>query len=91
MGAGMLSKDCEDCDGQGKIKEITDEIDYVRMKKTEAYQSARKRLNDKYPDLSKDEVEVMLDEAFDTQIAEQKTRRGRPKKIVDKELISYRE
>jgi hypothetical protein len=65
MGGGMIIKDCEECDGRGKIKKIDDEIDYLTMKQTKSYKSAKTRLQKKHPNLSEDEAEKMLDKAFE--------------------------
>lgn len=76
MGMGMMSQDCDNCDGSGKVFEHDDEIGYLTdtMKKTEGYQNAKERLMAKDENLSDEDAEKLLDEAFE----KEKPKRGRP-------------
>ena len=65
LGMGMMKRECLDCDGSGKIRFVSDEVAYLGMKQTEAYQNAKKRLQKNQPDLSDAEAESLLDEAFE--------------------------
>lgn len=65
MGGGMMMADCDNCDGEGKIRVVDDEIDFLTMKQTEGYQNAKKRLQSKHENLSDEEAEKLLDEAFE--------------------------
>lgn len=65
MGGGMMMMDCDNCDGYGKVTVVDDEIDYLVMKQTEGYQKAKKRLQASNENLSDEEAEQLLDEAFE--------------------------
>ena len=65
MGGGMITVDCDHCDGSGKIPEIKDDINYLSIKQTESYQKAKARLISKNENLSDEEAEKLLDEAFE--------------------------
>lgn len=65
MGGGMMMADCDNCDGEGKVKVVEDDIDFLTIKQTESYQKAKKRLQAKNDNLSDDEAEKLLDEAFE--------------------------
>jgi hypothetical protein len=77
MGGGMVMADCDYCDGTGKVSGIDDEIDFLTMKQTEGYQNAKKRLQSKNENLSDEEAEKLLDEAFEKEKPTMK--RGRKK------------
>lgn len=82
MGGGMMMADCDICDGEGKIRFVEDEIDFLTIKQTEGYQKAKKRLQSKSPDLSDEKAEELLDEAFEKEKPE--TKSGRKRKTDDK-------
>ena len=65
MGGGMINHDCDTCFGSGKVEEINNEIDYLEIKNTEAYSKAKKRLKKKHVELSDDEADKLLSEAFE--------------------------
>jgi hypothetical protein len=83
MGGGMMMADCELCDGAGKFKEVSDDIDFLAMKQTESYVKAKKRLQARNEDLSDEEAEKLLDEAFEKE--KPTVKRGRKKKEHAKE------
>ena len=84
MGGGMMMADCDICDGVGKVKVVEDEIDFLTMKQTEGYQNAKKRLQAKNENLSDNEAEKLLDEAFEKE--KPLVKRGRKKDThVDQE------
>jgi len=60
MGGGMLIKDCDECDGRGKISYVDDEIDYIAQKQSLNYAEAKQRLADK-ANISEDEAGKYLD------------------------------
>lgn len=67
MGMGMIQADCPACDGDGRI------VDEVRsIKETKGYQSAKQRLQDSHPELSEEEAEEMLDDAFEKETSKKK-------------------
>ena len=67
MALGMITIDCNNCNGKGNIQDL---------KETDTYKKAKDELIAKHPSLSSDEAEKYLDVAFE----ETKTKRGRPKK-----------
>lgn len=78
MGGGMMMADCENCDGRGKIQEVDDELDYLAMKQTQSYLNAKERLMSKNVNLTHEEAEELLDDAFEKE--KPKTKPGRKKK-----------
>lgn len=85
MGGGMITADCDNCNGVGKVKEVAiDEMDYLAMKQTEGYRSAKKRLQSSHPDLSGDEAEKLLDEAFENE----KPKATRKRKAKDADQVA---
>ena len=59
MGGGMLMKDCDQCNGKGKIEKV--EIDLPQAKKTDGYKNAKKRLKESNKSLSDTDAEKILD------------------------------
>ena len=66
MGGGMLMKDCDECDGRGKIQYVDDEIDYLSQKQSLNFTEAKKRLAEK-ANISEDQAEKYLDDAHKKQ------------------------
>lgn len=65
MGGGMMSQECDDCDGHGRMHVSEDEINFLEVKQTEAYEKAKKRLIKKQPSLSDEDAEKLLDEELE--------------------------
>lgn len=78
MGMGMMNKDCPNCDGIGKIIHHEDEIGYLteKMKSSDGYQSAKKRLMDQDETITNEKADELLEEAFE----KERPKRGRPSK-----------
>jgi DnaJ-class molecular chaperone len=67
MGMGMLSKDCEACDGDGKIDNLESEIAKIKPivdRKSSAYRSAIKEIMSVNKNMSKEQAETLFDEAY---------------------------
>lgn len=80
MSGGMVFKDCENCQGKGKIKTLeTTEFDYLELKQSERFQEAKDQLKKEFPDLSDNEADKFMSDAL---LNEQPKKRGRPKKEV---------
>lgn len=62
MGGGMLLKDCEHCEGKGKINIDDEDLDILLGKQTEHYQKAKAELQAIAPSMNGEEVEKILDE-----------------------------
>ena len=75
MGGGMMIKDCHECNGIGKISEIKPEPDIKTIKQTESYRQAKSRLMEKSPDLTNEEAEKLLDDAFEREKPRKKRKR----------------
>jgi RecJ-like exonuclease len=75
MGGGMMMKDCDQCDGRGKIQYVDDEIDYLAKKQSLNYKDAKQRLVDK-ANISGEQAEEYLDAEL------KKTKRGRKKRAL---------
>ncbi len=67
LGGGMMKSDCHYCHGKGKIKVVDEEIDYLAMKQTDGYRNAKSRLMSSHSDISEQEAEKLLDEAFENE------------------------
>lgn len=76
-GRGMMQIECETCYGTGRVIQISDEVEFLNIKHSEAYQNARERLRTEAPSLTEEEAETMLDEAFKN---ESPPKRGRKSK-----------
>lgn len=62
LGMGMTPVDCGDCSGSGKVFQKKDVAD---IKTSDGYLSAKSRLKASNPDLTDDEADELLEEAFE--------------------------
>ena len=63
VGLGMMKNECVNCDGLGKLPEIIEPI--VRIdKRKKSYKKAIDELQNKYPDMSMNQVEVLFEQEF---------------------------
>lgn len=64
MGGGMMYHDCDECNGRGKIKKPIDEISYLQVKESEAYQNAIDEIKSIDKSLTHEEADKLLQKQF---------------------------
>lgn len=62
MGGGMMTQDCEVCDGIGKIFIPDDPIDHLMRKESEGYINAKNKIKNLDDKLTDKDAEKLLDD-----------------------------
>ena len=75
MGGGMMIKDCDQCDGRGKVTYVDDEIDFLAQKQSLNYEDAKQRLADK-ANITEEQAAEYLHAEFVKDKQKRKTKRA---------------
>lgn len=61
LGGGMIQKDCEECDGRGKIEETIDDMEYLKVRSTESYDNAINKIKSLHPSISDEKAKELFE------------------------------
>lgn len=77
LGGGMIQRNCDNCDGSGKLSHVDDEMGYLELKQSQRFEEAKDQLKKEFPTMTDNDADKFMTEAL---MIQQPKKRGRPKK-----------